>query len=1685
MITLPSKFQDELNKSVNTPSFLAILAEAEGVLSNEQTLQADWAAASAYNQVDWLSQVGTVNLASVLRPELFLSLSYFLLKKQTISIPYYALAYQSFKQETGAAKTLTSVKGFFRVENTGGGTETLECKLFAADKTTQIGTTVTAYLTATAGAEATFDFSSQGLSIAHNTTYWVQFKAYYYTTFCGYVAKAGLFQNLDFYANGQMDVTTVIGSFPGAETTYRSNVGDAYFQVNLAGGYYKTTGYLTTQTMDLGSTPTGNGEWIIEDIKPTGTTLTYQAWASATGAFAGEEINLGAIVDATPITNLKRYYRVKATFGANGDQSLSPSMQSIKATFLEGSFRTFATHPDTGYEPALMSVSSLSTSIDTFKASSIGQITLTLSLCDSVSTYLATKKPKNKTVKIKAGFIADGFTEADYIDYFWGQIDGWNITAKDEVVITVKDFSKEWSVDVPETTSAGVPATIWQGHPVDMMLDVLKNHINVRDSKIDGASFGSVKEALSGWVVFRTLVKDTVRGDELMEELRKITSTYYLPQATGQIKLKRWNADEASIAAFTDADFISKQWDSAAKQIVNRVEHYYGWDGEGDDAGDYNHITIGTDPVSQIDWAEVSSKELKDKWTPATQTAQSADYTNKILLRYANPPSTLIVDVDLKHIALEVGDMVTVTTYRAPSTDMTGIANIKFQIINKNLNFAKNTLSLTLLESHSSVNTQVEPPVAQPTAYDFPDHVVDLVIVEQEYINKDGAYTPIITVTYELPTNSTYWDHAIIQTSIDSGATFQDYGLDYLSGNGFLIDAKKIGGYVGGTLEVKAISVNTQGIAAPYATAPTRSITKVGAVIITAPAVPRGLSIEGNPDPNNTQWDGLRFALTWWKASQTGGAGVEGGLGAGGFEDPYWQGDEYELVVGGVVSDSGITKEARYDYIYGDGYLAYLDAKIAATNGTLTFRIRRVSLNLASEWSTITITQAAPVNPVSLTSNFEGRNLVLSWTKATETDFKYYELILNGVIKKLTDPFYTYTFEENIKDNITADPSITYSLKTYDVYGNASGAVTGTFTNATPATPSGLTSDFTGRNLIISWTKAPETDIAYYELILNGITKKAAAPFHTYAFEENIKDNTTADPSITYSLKTYDIYGNASSALTGTFTNPVPTFSPVVTATQWMDSVSFEWTQGSEKDIAFYRYRDKIDAGAWSSWTDTTRNSVMLFAEAGQVIYLEVKSVDVFGQELVTAATANGTAQGLNIQPSDINDFAITASKIFTKIPIISGDTWTDNSPSAGRVAWNAHTLYYNGVAYAITASDTDLKYIYWTGGTTYTASNTNPVLTDGQFVIATNISGLHDLAWNAIANQVIGSAYIQNLAVQAAHIEDATISTAKIADLAVSTAKIADAAISTVKIGDAQITAAKIVDATITGAKIASATITTALIADAQITGAKIASATITDAQIASLNADKIVAGSIRGIGVYGSTHATKGNYLTATAGAGDGTLYVKDTTDFPSSGSGWIIDSANDRDAISWTGKTSTTLTGCSGVLAHTVSSTNVPVVVPAIKAMVMADVANEQRFFGDRGDSTIEELISLGISTVGADSVIGKFGSANSTHVGLQSRSFSTTGVHGQSNSGTGVYGQSDSSRGVYGYSNSDSGVLGESVSFNGLYGASGTGMPLKLYPKASAPTTNVSDGGVYYNSTDYKFYGRSNGAWVALN
>jgi hypothetical protein len=156
-------------------------------------------------------------------------------------------------------------------------------------------------------------------------------------------------------------------------------------------------------------------------------------------------------------------------------------------------------------------------------------------------------------------------------------------------------------------------------------------------------------------------------------------------------------------------------------------------------------------------------------------------------------------------------------------------------------------------------------------------------------------------------------------------------------------------------------------------------------------------------------------------------------------------------------------------------------------------------------------------------------------------------------------------------------------------------------------------------------------------------------------------------------------------------------------------------------------------------------------------------------------------------------------------------------------------------------------------------------------------------------------------------------------------------------------------------------------------ITGANIstfiASASITDAQIGSLNANKITAGSIRGISVQGSSHVTKGTFLVGVPAANAATVNVDNTADFAASGSFIVIDTlSNTADVVAYTGKTSTSFTGCttSGVNAIVGSHTDGATVVPLLKNISIDQRTNDLRIYGDRGDGVIDKIGSSSIQS-----------------------------------------------------------------------------------------------------------------------
>lgn len=202
--------------------------------------------------------------------------------------------------------------------------------------------------------------------------------------------------------------------------------------------------------------------------------------------------------------------------------------------------------------------------------------------------------------------------------------------------------------------------------------------------------------------------------------------------------------------------------------------------------------------------------------------------------------------------------------------------------------------------------------------------------------------------------------------------------------------------------------------------------------------------------------------------------------------------------------------------------------------------------------------------------------------------------------------------------------------------------------------------------------------------------------------------------------------------------------------------ISDPWTGGPQQLVATVPYG---------------QTATSVGGATNETAYFWIRAVDFQNNKskFINSVTGIGDTLG-SIGSTDIDDFAIDASKTFSNIPVVSGDSWTDYNPTNSCVGWNSHKLVYSGQIYCISSGETSGKYIWWEQPDVnnyptpmdYSTGHNNPgddttTFKDNHFVIATNVNGNHDLAWNAIANQVIGSAYIQDASIDSAKIRELT----------------------------------------------------------------------------------------------------------------------------------------------------------------------------------------------------------------------------------------------------------------------------------------------------------------------------------------
>ncbi|MDH3375350.1 MAG: hypothetical protein OEQ39_00065 [Gammaproteobacteria bacterium] len=131
-------------------------------------------------------------------------------------------------------------------------------------------------------------------------------------------------------------------------------------------------------------------------------------------------------------------------------------------------------------------------------------------------------------------------------------------------------------------------------------------------------------------------------------------------------------------------------------------------------------------------------------------------------------------------------------------------------------------------------------------------------------------------------------------------------------------------------------------------------------------------------------------------------------------------------------------------------------------------------------------------------------------------------------------------------------------------------------------------------------------------------------------------------------------------------------------------------------------------------------------------------------------------------------------------------------------------------------------------------------------------------------------------------------------------------------------------------------------------------------------------------------------------------------------------------------------------------------------------ISTAGDELEFYGDRGDTTIAQVATIGIKIVGPDTVIGLFGdvAAGNSNVGVYGATYNgTAGIFGASGIRNGVYGVSNSVgntySGVYGTGADSAGVRGVSTNRYGVWGS--TSALVDTFERTAGVVGSLGSGG----------------------
>jgi hypothetical protein len=489
--------------------------------------------------------------------------------------------------------------------------------------------------------------------------------------------------------------------------------------LNVAVFDFDAAGSIEVQA-DLGADANTDNQAVvsIDDQIPTGTALTYTMEGSATGAWGGEEVALGAVVDGSRVAGY-RYYRVAAAL--SGDKKETPVLKSIKVEIPDQVFKFSTLSDETlGALPMLMGIPGRNVKLNLKELiTESSAVNVRLLRTDVVDQILRENYLRGLSVELQVGMLSDDVLASDLAPYYSGRVKNYSIAA-DSVTIELSDATKDLNRKVPEGTAPSTaPSVTYDGtHMCDVVLDLL-DRVDIASRYIDRGSLDNLKNNVgdgspvdTAFVVKRTgalAITEPVSGKKLVSELLELLGAYMVIQENGKLQFVEYDSSTAAQETWGSNDLNRGiKYTPALEAMRNQVYVFYDWDGSGNEGSDFASVYIVADAASISNWDTTDTKVIKSRWISGD--AADGYFGEELALhiadrevdRLSNGQGVLTCETSLDKYGIQAGDYIDIDTSELDFVHRPGVGigdTVKFLVTSKNANFDTGTIAWQLTES--------------------------------------------------------------------------------------------------------------------------------------------------------------------------------------------------------------------------------------------------------------------------------------------------------------------------------------------------------------------------------------------------------------------------------------------------------------------------------------------------------------------------------------------------------------------------------------------------------------------------------------------------------------------------------------------------------------------------------------------------------------------------------------------------------------------------------------------------------------------------------------------------------------------------------------------------------------------------------------------------------------------------